>query len=277
MDETGESRGSSSCREHSLRLGRLDGVTAQTQPRAPPVLRAYNPPLSQGTLKRQNITMSFYLTRGMNDSTSPILILALAFALAGGLAGCGSNKKKDIIPQTQGKASDLVEATDPVFNARVQAISRKKQLLTLKFNDDKVAKIRVAGSVRNFDEVGVGDNIRARLDEVVEVFPVNAAGKPLWSDVKEIKKAPRGTPPSSAIVKPYEYLATVTAVDYLAKQLTLKSSGGQLIKVTATVEATRFNEIKAGDSVIARFTTTTRIEITPPERATSSLRPSRRR
>ena len=240
-------------------------------------MSAYNDVSSFGTLKRQTITMSFQTARGTHDSTSPILILVLTLALAGGLSACGSTKKKEIVPPSQGKASDLIEATDPVFTARVQAISRKKQLLTLKFADDKVAKIRVAGSVRNFDDVGVGDNIRARLEDVVEVFPVNTAGKPLWSDVKEIKKAPRGTPPSSAVIRPYEYLATVTAVDYLAKQLTLKSSGGQLMKVTATAEPTRFNEIKAGDSVIARFTTTTRIEIAPPERATSALRPSRRR
>lgn len=216
----------------------------------------------------------------MGDRVSSVRLLVgtvLLFSLLQGLAGCGSTKKKQTTPANQGSAADLLEATEPVFNARVQAISRKKQLLTLKFGDDKVAKIRVTAAVRNFEDVGVGDAIRAKMDDQVEVFPVNAAGKPLWPEIKEIKKAPKGTPPSAATVRPYEYASTVTAVDYLARKITLKGPGGHPIRVAATAEATRFNEIKAGDSVIARFTQTNRIDIEPPERASSAMRPSRRR
>lgn len=211
--------------------------------------------------------------RGVQLIMGAVLVISLLL----GFAGCSSAKKKPAVPANQGSTTDLIEATEPVFNARVQAISRKKQLLTLKFNDEKVAKIKVSGSVRNFEEVGVGDSIKAKFDDQVEVFPVNAAGKPVWPEIKEIKKAPKGTPPSAATVRPYEYASTVTAVDYLAKKITIKGPAGHPIRLTATADATRFNEIKAGDSVVARFTQTNRIDIEPPERATSAMRPSRRR
>lgn len=193
------------------------------------------------------------------------------------LTACGTSKKKDAPPKSQGNTSDLVEATDPVFPARVQAISRKKQILTLKLADEKVAKIIVSSSVRNFDDIGVGDNIRVRFDDSVEIFPITPSGKPIWNEIKEIKKAPRGTHPSLTATRPYEFGSKVTAIDYLAKKVTLKGADSHPIRVTATIDPNRFNEIKAGDSVVARFTQATRIEILPPERASSALRPARRR
>lgn len=208
---------------------------------------------------------------------SHFLFLLILFLTLLGNSACSSNKKKELPVKNQGNAADLNEASEPLFSARVQAISRKKQVLTLKFADEKVAKVEVATTVRNFDDIGVGDNIKVRFDETVELFPVTADGKPLWSEVKEIKKAPRGTHPTKTSTRPYEFSSKVTAIDYLAKKVTLKGPEARLIRVTATAEGNRFNEIKAGDSVVARFTKATRVEILPAEKASSALRPMRRR
>jgi hypothetical protein len=193
------------------------------------------------------------------------------------MTGCSTPKKKPEIPPSQGSEADLAQASDPVFTARVQAISRKNQILTLKFNDEKVAKVHVLGTVRNFGEIGVGDSITAKFADTVEVFPIAPTGKPLWSEIQEIKKAPKGTRPGTAIVKPYEYASSVTAIDYQARKVTLKGPEGRPIHVTEKPELVRFNEIKVGDAVVARFTEATNIDITPAPRASSALRPARRR
>jgi hypothetical protein len=203
-----------------------------------------------------------------------ILISAASMTLG---AGCTKANKKPTAPPSAGNHSDLVEATDPVFNARVQAISRKNQILTLKFPDEKVAKVRVRGTVRNFSEIGVGDAIKAKFADDVEVFPVAPTGKPLWNEIQEIKKTPRGTRPGTPVIKPYEYASMVTAIDYGARKITLKGPEGRPIRITAKSELTRFNEIKAGDQVVARFTEATSIDITPAPRVSSAVRPSRRR
>ena len=192
-------------------------------------------------------------------------------------SACSTGKKKESAPKSQGNTTDLIEAADPIFPARVQAISRKKQILTLKLTDEKVAKIIVSNSVRNFDDIGVGDNIKVKFEDSVELYPVTSAGKPIWNEIKEIKKAPKGTHPSLTATRPYEFASKVTAIDYLAKKITLKGPDNRPIKVTATTDPNRFNEIKAGDSVVVRFTQALRIEILPPERASSALRPIRRR
>lgn len=203
-----------------------------------------------------------------------ILVLALSLGLA---TGCSTPKKPPATPETSGNSSDLAEASDPVFTARVQAISRKNQILTLKFADEKVAKVKVHGTVRNFAEVGVGDSIKAKFDDTVEVFPVAPTGKPLWSEIQEIKKAPKGTRPGTPVVKPYEFSSIVTAIDYQARKVTLKGPEGRPIHITGRSDLSRFNEIKAGDTVVARFTETTSLDIMPTTHANSTLRPSRRR
>jgi len=205
-----------------------------------------------------------------------LAILILGFAL-GMSAGCSSAKKPPAPPANSGNSADLAEASDPLFSARVQAISRKNQILTLKFADEKVAKVKVRGTVRNFSEVGVGDGIKAKFDETVEIFPVAPTGKPLWSEIQEIKKAPKGTRPGTPVVKPYEYSSIVTAIDYQARKVTIKGPEGRQIHVKGRPDLARFNDIKAGDTVVARFTETTSLEIMPTTRANSTLRPSRRR
>ena len=205
-----------------------------------------------------------------------LAIMMIGFALGFG-TGCSSTKKPPATPQTSGNSSDLAEASDPLFAARVQAISRKNQLLTLKFADDKVAKVQIRGTVRNFGEVGVGDAIKAKFDENVEVFPVAPSGKPLWNEIQEIKKAPKGTRPGAPVVKPYEFSSIVTAIDYQARKVTIKGPEGRPIHVTGRPDLARFNEIKAGDTVVARFTEATSIEILPTQRANSAVRPIRRR
>lgn len=214
------------------------------------------------------------IPRTIERTSLAILILGLTLGMG---SGCSSAKKPPITPANAGNSSDLAEASDPLFTARVQAISRKNQILTLKFADEKVAKVRVKGTVRNFNEVGVGDAVKAKFDETVEIFPVAATGKPLWSEIQEIKKAPKGTRPGTPVVKPYEFSSIVTAIDYQARKVTLKGPEGRPIHVTGRPELARFNEIKAGDTVVARFTETTSLEIMPIARADSTLRPSRRR
>jgi len=214
------------------------------------------------------------IPRTVERTSLAILLSAIALCMG---TGCSAPKKVAVTPENSGNTSDLAEASDPLFTARVQAISRKNQILTLKFADEKVAKVKVRGTVRNFGEVGVGDSIKAKFDETVEVFPVAPTGKPLWSEIQEIKKAPKGTRPGTPVVKPYEFSSIVTAIDYQARKVTLKGPEGHPIRITARADLARFNEIKAGDTVVARFTETTNFEIMPTTRADSTLRPSRRR
>jgi len=216
----------------------------------------------------------------MRISIKPILFASTVILVAGSLiAGCSSKKKSEGISQTATAPVDkpgFAEQIDTILTARVQAISRKNRILTLKFPDEKVAKVKVGPEVKNFAEIGVGDTIKAEFRDEVEIFVVGPGGKPAWNEVEEIKPT-KGVKPGTAIVRAYEYSAIVTDIDYTSRRVTLKGPGGKLIKVTGKPEIRRFNEIKTGDSVVARLIEAVDIDITPAEKPSSASRPYRRR
>ncbi len=209
-----------------------------------------------------------------------LLIAGTATVLAGTLlGGCSSKKKTQAVSQSVTSTADkpgFAEQIDAVMTARVQAISRKNRILTLKFQDDKVAKVKVGPEVRNFAEIGVGDTIKAEFRDQVEIFVVGPGGKPAWDEIEEIKPT-KGAKPGTAIVRAYEYSATVTTIDYATRKVTLKGPDGKSVQLTGSQEIRRFNEIKPGDMVVARLIEAIDIDITPAEKPSSTSRPHRRR
>ena len=216
----------------------------------------------------------------MTMTMRSLLIAATATVLAGSLlSGCSSKKKTDSINRTTTAPAEkpgFAEQIDTVLTARVQAISRKNRILTLKFPDDKVAKVKVGPKVKNFAEIGVGDTIKAEFRDEVEVFVVGPGGKPAWSEVEEIKPK-KGVKPGTAIIRAYEFSGLVTDVDPVSRRLTLKGPYGKLLKITANPEIRRFNEIRVGDMVIARLIEAIDIDIAPAPKVSSASRPYRRR
>lgn len=215
----------------------------------------------------------------MKFPTKSLLIFGASAVLASSLlAGCSSKKKTTTVSETAVEAPEkpsIREQIDTTLTARVQAISRKNRILTLKFPDDKVAKVKIGPEVKNFAEIGVGDTIKAQFRDMVEVFVVGPGGKPAWDEIEEIKPV-KGAKPGAAIIRAYELSATVTAIDYPSRKVTLKGPNGKSLQVTAKPEIRRFNEIKVGDLVTARLVEAIDIDVMPPERADSSSRTRRR-
>ena len=216
-----------------------------------------------------------------NSYPSFVIAGAAALLTCSLLVGCSSKKTTDndtvseTITEPPAKPS-YSEKADTVLSARVQAISRKNRILTLKFPDDKVAKVKVGPQVHNFSEIGVGDTIKATFHDEVEVFVVGPTGKPVWEEIEEIKPK-KGVKPGAAVIRAYEYSATVMDIDYTTRKVTLKGPAGKLIRVTGRPDIRRFKEIKTGDTVVARFIEALDIDVAPPERPSSTSRPYRRR
>ena len=224
-----------------------------------------------------NLTMNSFLRM----APMPLLKATVCLLVFGALMdGCASKKppeKAKTPAEIAAENQARNQSVEPIFEARVQAISRKNRILTLKFNDEKVAKVNAGNSVRNFEAVGVGDSIKARFSDTVEVFVATPQGKPAWEEIKEIKKAPKGTRPGTAIIRPYELSGTVQSVDASSRRLLIKSAQGKLFAVVGRPDIRRFAEIKTGDLVIARLTDVQSLEILPAPKATSAMRPARRR
>ena len=148
-------------------------------------------------------------------------------------------------------AVDLIKQSDPVAAGILQSA------------DGKVAKIKCGPEVRNFAQIRVGDEVKTSLLETVELF-VTGNNEPAAERVTEVARAPLGSKPGFAAIDAVEVKASVVAINYQTRKVTLKGPEGKIINVTAGDEVKRLNEFKVGDSVVARLTRAVSIEVSKP-------------
>jgi hypothetical protein len=220
----------------------------------------------------------------MKDKRHWQILGATALITASLLSGCSSSGSKDIPAQssemappasvTQDQQDQAIETQTKdrpgglegelvVVTAKVKAINKNKRVVTLKFPDGKVNKITCGPEVRNFAQIHVGDEVKTTLLETVELF-VTGEGKPTAEQTTEVARAPLGSKPGLAAIDAVEVKASVVAIDYQTREVTLKGPEGKVVKVKAGPEVKRLNEVKTGDTVVARLTRAFSIEVSKP-------------
>ena len=206
-----------------------------------------------------------------------------ALVTASLLSGCSSSGSKDqpaassaapspkMVTQDQAAATQSqdrpggVEGELVVITAQVKSIDKKNRVVTLQSPDGKVAKVKCGPEVRNFGQIHVGDEVKTSLLETVELF-VAGNEEPGAERVTEVGRAPLGSKPGFAAVDSVEVNASVVAIDYQTREVTLKGPEGKVIKVKAGAEVKRLNEVKIGDSIVARLTRAISIEVSKSPR-----------
>ena len=217
----------------------------------------------------------------MNSKRHWLILGSTALFTASLLSGCSSSGSKDQPTQSSATAppplvsQDQTAATQAqdrpgglegelvVITVTVKAIDKKNRVVTLKSPDGKVAKVKCGPEVRNFAQIHVGDVVKTSLLETVELF-VTGSAEPAAGRVTEVGRAPLGSKPGFAAIDAVEVKASVVAIDYQTRKVTLKGPEGKVIKVTAGPEVKRLNEVKVGDSVVARLTRAVSIEVSKP-------------
>jgi hypothetical protein len=209
-----------------------------------------------------------------------LVLGATALVTASLLSGCSSSGSKDTARSLEAEppslaAQDQAPATQAqdrpgglegelvVITATVKAIDKKNRVVTLQSPDGKVAKVKCGPEVRNFAQIRVGDIVKTSLLETVELF-VTGNDEPAAERVTEVGRAPLGNKPGFAAIDAVEVKATVVAIDYQTRKVTLKGPEGKVIKVTAGPQVKRLTEVNVGDSVVARLTRAVSIEVSKP-------------
>ncbi len=82
----------------------------------------------------------------------------------------------------------------------------------------------------------------------------------------KIKAAKPGEKPGVVAVRTVQATATVTAIDYKARTVTLKAADGSETTLKVGPQAKRFNEVKKGDQVTVNMTQATAIKVTAPKK-----------
>jgi hypothetical protein len=216
----------------------------------------------------------------MKEKKHWLILGATALVTASLLSGCSSSGSKDSAQSLEAEpptlpVQDQTAATQAqdrpgglegelvVITATVKAIDKKNRVVTLQSPDGKVAKVKCGPEVRNFARIRVGDEVKTSLLETVELY-VTGSDKPAAERVTEIGRAPLGSKPGFAAIDAVEVKASIVAIDYRTRKVALKGPEGNVVKVTAGPEVKRLNEVKVGDSVVARLTRAVSIEVSKP-------------
>ena len=157
-----------------------------------------------------------------------------------------------------------IEGELVVVTATVKAIDKKNRVVTLKFPDGKEKKVKSGPEVRNFAQIRVGDEVKAQFLESVELVVSGPGAKPATDRQSEVARAPLGNKPGFAAVDAVEVTATVQAIDYQSRDVTLLGPEGRSIKVKAGPEVKRLNEVKPGDTVLSLLTKSVSITVSKP-------------
>ena len=138
------------------------------------------------------------------------------------------------------------------LTATVTAIDTAARELTLSAKDGKTATVKCDSNVINFDQVRVGDVVRAIVtDELTvamadaETPPDNAAGL--------VALAPRGTQPAALMAATQQYTATIEAINLKRHQATLRFPDGTT-RTFAVRKDIDLTQRKVGERVAFRVT-----------------------
>lgn len=215
----------------------------------------------------------------MTDKKHWLILGSTALISTSLLFGCTSQTAKDQPAESTAAApstsqSEVATADDRpgamegelmVVTAKVKAIDKKQRIVTLKFPDGKITKIKCGPEVRNFPQIRIGDDVTAKFLESTELF-VTGEEKPTTERSTDVKRAPLGSKPGFAAVDSIEVKASVEAINYQTRDVILKGPEGKILKIKAGPEVKRLNEVHKGDTVVARLTRAVSIQVTTPDK-----------
>jgi hypothetical protein len=147
-----------------------------------------------------------------------------------------------------------VVAERATLTARVEAIDTDKRTVTLRGPQGKTVSLKAPSDAQNFDQIQVGDTVQAEYLDAVALFVRKPGTAPPVEEARAVQVAPPGDRPAAVMVDTVQLSATVEAIDYDQREVTLRGPKGttRTVKVDPRVE--RLNEVKVGDEVVVRHT-----------------------
>jgi Cu/Ag efflux protein CusF len=148
-----------------------------------------------------------------------------------------------------GAAPAQVAIFTATSTATVKSIDAANRLVTLQNANGDTAVIHCGKNVANFDQIQVGDQIRATLVNRVALYIGKpGSNKPNPADVDLTALAAKGEKPAALIADTSEISAIIESIDADNRTLTLQGPQGnsRTIKVSPGVDLASF---KAGDEV----------------------------
>jgi len=189
----------------------------------------------------------------MKKILSAVLALVLVVVFAQfALAQEADTKAKAAKKTAQKPGAVAVETVSTA--AVVDAIDTAKRTITLKSADGKTQTFKLGPEVKNFDQIKVGDKVKATYAESIAVFVRKSNEKPSADEIQTVQVAPKGAKPGILMTDTFEVTAKVEKIDYKKRTITLKGPEGNLKTFSVDKSVKNFKNIKTGDEVVMKIT-----------------------
>ena len=195
---------------------------------------------------------------------APIMVAVLA---AGAVVFSASAQQAPMTSQsvtvTPGKA---VATSTTTASAVIVAIDATNRIVTLKTASGKTVEVVAGPEVKNFDQLKVGQKVKAAYSEALSLELKKGGGKPLTMTEKGgAASAAAGAKPGAAGARQVTILADVVKVDTKTHLVTLKGPGGNSVDLHVE-DPEQLKNIKKGDQVEAVYTEAVAVTVEPADK-----------
>jgi len=149
------------------------------------------------------------------------------------------------------------------MSAVVTAIDSNTREITLKDEQGKESTFKAGPEVRNFAQINKGDTVKVDYSETVKVLVRGEVTIPVRAEGVEVSRAPLGAKPEGVITATTQVNASVEAIDYEKRIVTLKGPQRTVTVQVSKEEAPNFDKVKVGDTVYIEYSERLAISVTP--------------
>ena len=188
------------------------------------------------------------------------LILALSIAAAAGATAVHAQATPAAKPAVAGAAADGVRIT---VIGEITAVDAAARTVSIKGPQGNVGDYAVDPSVRNLEQVKVGDRVQLDYRAAVGLALVKG-GDGIREKVEgeSVNSAQAGAKPGGAVLKTTTIVANVLSVDKKRKLVKLQGPEGRVVDVQVR-DAKVLKEVKVNDQVVAKVTESVAINVKP--------------
>ena len=175
-------------------------------------------------------------------------VLAIVVLIACGKSHDGTGSAARSTNGPVALAIDTVTATDTV-----KSIDHVARTVTLESPNGWPQKYKAGPEVINFDQIHVGDKVRATVAEALAVSVRKAGASPNVGDTFAVSLAPKGAKPGMFIANTVEATSKIEAIDPANRTITLEQLADRP-KTIKLAPGVIVSDLKKGDGVVVRYT-----------------------
>lgn len=146
----------------------------------------------------------------------------------------------------QASTAVILEPVEAVVT--VTKVDVKARTVTVRGPSGNLRTLAVPPEAQNLDKVKPGDRFRMAYAEAA-VLSITKGGEPAVKVDKSVKVAPKGALPGGQMVRTVRLTATVDAIDYKSRRVSLRGPKGKVVPLAVSPEVKDLERVTAGDRV----------------------------